>query len=183
MLHPLEQKLVALRRRVRPMAVLHGLCIVATALLGRARRDGAARLSLPLPGSRPADHRLARRARPSTAGPSTATFSSRSGCGSARSILPSESNGNFPVLGDQLVTAVEFLHTADDDPGGRLRRPAPHGHRPSDRRGRIARFLADPRPASRRFAPASSTALAYVAAVVLLRRAQFRRRRSPSIAC
>ena len=36
MLHPLEEKLVRLRRRIRPMAVVRGSCIVATALLAAA---------------------------------------------------------------------------------------------------------------------------------------------------
>ncbi len=115
MVHPLEQKLVELRRRVRPMAAMHGLCVVFTALLcaivamgsldylfrfqDRGLRVIASLFVLAVWGWTLYRHVLA--------------------------VLWVRLNDvelagrvqrQFPSLGDQLVTAVEFLHTADDDP-------------------------------------------------------------------
>jgi hypothetical protein len=115
MLHPLEQKLVALRRHARPMAVLHGLCIMATALL-------AALVAMGL-----LDYLIRFQDRGLRVIASLVVFGVY-GWTLYRYVLlafwmrlgtidlAKRVQRQFPRLGDQLVTAVDFLHTPDDDP-------------------------------------------------------------------
>ena len=149
MLHPLEQKLVELRRRVRPMALLHGLCIVATALLGAMVAVGSARLSVSLSGSRPADHRVAVRAGASADGPSTAMCSRclRMRLGNVE--LARRVQRQFPVPGRSTRHRRRVSAHGRRRSGGRLSRPAADGDCPGDGGSRSARFFAHARPASR----------------------------------
>ncbi len=115
MVHPLEQKLVELRRRVRPMALLRGLFIAATVLLAAVVLVGTIDYLFRLQ-----DRGLR----------IIASLTVLGVCGWAvyRHVitvlrlhlgdveLARRVQRRFPFLGDQLVTAVEFLHTADDDP-------------------------------------------------------------------
>jgi hypothetical protein len=115
MIHPLEQKLVELRRRVRPMAVLRGSFIVATVLLAALVCAGLVDYLF-----RIQDRGLRIIASLAVLGVCGWTvyrhvftvFWMRFG----NIDLARRVQRQFPFLGDQLVTAVEFLHTADDDP-------------------------------------------------------------------
>ncbi len=114
MLHPLEQKLVALRRQARPLAALRGLCITATvlavAMIALGTLDFVVRFQ-------DRGVRL------------IATFVVFGTWGWAMyrhfitALRPRLGNAElaalverrFPALGDRLQSAVEFLRTADDD--------------------------------------------------------------------
>ncbi len=115
MIHPLEQRFVDLRRRVRPMAVLRGLFIAATILLAVVvvaglfdylfrLQDRGLRIIASLAVLGVCGWAIYRYV--------LAVFRVRF----AEIELARRVQRQFPSLGDQLVTAVEFLHTADDDP-------------------------------------------------------------------
>ena len=115
MVHPLEQKLVGLRRRVRPMAAIHGLFIAATVLLGIVVVVGSLDYLF-----RIQDRGLRIIASLVVLGVCGWTVYRRIGAVLRMRLGSIELAGRvqrqFPFLGDQIVTAVEFLHTADDDP-------------------------------------------------------------------
>jgi hypothetical protein len=115
MLHPLEQKLAALRRHVRPMAMLRGVCVAATALAiaassaaaldyvvqfeQRGLRVAAWLLVLAVWAWAVCRHVLMPLGRRWDDGELAVRVQRR-----------------FPALGDRLLSAVEFLHGAEDDP-------------------------------------------------------------------
>lgn len=115
MAHPLEQKLVELRRRARPLTVLRGVFMAATVLLGAIAAAGLFDYVF----------RLQDRGLRIIA---SLTVLAVAGWAIYRHVVRSlqlqlgevelarRVQRQFPILDDQLVTAVEFLHTADDDP-------------------------------------------------------------------
>jgi len=166
MVHPLEQKLVELRRRVRPMALLHGLCIVATAVLGALVAMGSLDYLF-----RFQDRGLRIIASLVVLGVWIWTFYRyvlrvlwiRLG----NIDLARQVQRQFPFLGDQLVTAVEFLRTADDDPAAgsfALRRTVIARAMAEAERLDFSKTL-DLRPAIR---AGTAMGIAYVAATFLL---------------
>lgn len=114
MLHPLEQKLAALRRQAKPMAALRGLCITATVLAGAMLalgtldylvrlQDRGVRLIATLVVLGVWGWSLYRHV--------FAAFRPRLGNAELAALV----ERRFPVLGDRLQSAVEFLRTADDE--------------------------------------------------------------------
>ena len=166
MVHPLEQKLVDLRRRVRPMTVLRGLFIAATALLAAVVLVGMIDYLFRLQ-----DRGLR----------IIASLTVLAVCGWAvyRHVitvlrlhlgdveLARRVQRRFPFLGDQLVTAVEFLHTADDDPaaGSVALRRTVIARAMAEAEGLDFSKTLDRRPLLR---AGTMAALAYAAAVLLL---------------
>ena len=113
--HPLEQKIAALRRRVRRMAAVYGLSVVAAALLGTMAALGLIDYLL-----RFQDRGLRIIASLLMLGVFAWTFyryvfralSVRIGDAD----LALRVQRRFPDLDDRLLSAVEFLHAAEDDP-------------------------------------------------------------------
>ena len=132
MLHPLEQKIVALRRRVRRMAAVYGLSVVAAALLGTMAALGLIDYLLRFQdrGLRIIASLLSWAC---SAGPFIVTSSWRCWCALGDADLALRVERRFPDLDDRLLSAVEFLQ-----PPKTIRRPA---------RPRFAgRSLPQPRP-------------------------------------
>jgi hypothetical protein len=115
MLHPLEQKLVGLRRRALPLTVLHSVCLVSVSLLGAMAAMGLLDYLF-----RFQDRGLRIMATVFVLAVFAWAFyrrflvlqRMRLGDNDLAKLIQRQ----FPVLGDQLVTAVEFLRAADDDP-------------------------------------------------------------------
>ncbi len=144
MLHPLEEKLVALRRRVRPMAVLHGLCIVADgSVAALAVVLGLARLSCF--ASRTAACGSSRRWRCSACcrlDASTATFWRSLRMRLANVDLARRVQRQFPVAGRPPRHRRRVPAHRRRRSRGRLGRPAPRRSLPRHRpRADAARFL------------------------------------------
>ncbi len=113
--HPLEQKIVALRRDVRQMAVLYGMCIVSMALLGMIVAWGLLDYLF-----RFQDRGLRIIASLSVLGVYGWTLYR---CvlvmlwrRLSNTALALRVQRQFPQLGDRLVSAIEFLHATEDDP-------------------------------------------------------------------
>ena len=115
MLHPLEQKIVALRRRVRRMATLYGLSIATAALLATTAALGLTDYLL-----RFQDRGLRILALLLVLGTLGWTFYRHVFAvwlARLRDVdLALLVERRFPSLGDRLLSAVEFLHVAHDDP-------------------------------------------------------------------
>ena len=115
MTHPLEQKIAALRRRVRRMAAVYGLSVVAAALLGTMAALGLIDYLL-----RFQDRGLRIIASLVMLGAFGWTFyryvftALLVRLGDADLALRVQRR--FPDLDDRLLSAVEFLHAAEDDP-------------------------------------------------------------------
>jgi uncharacterized small protein (DUF1192 family) len=114
-LHPLEQKIVALRRRVRRMATLYGLSIATAALLATTAALGLTDYLL-----RFQDRGLRILALLLVLGTLGWTFYRHVFAvwlARLRDVdLALLVQRRFPSLGDRLLSAVEFLHVARDDP-------------------------------------------------------------------
>ena len=140
MTHPLEQKIVALRRRVRRMAAVYGLSIVAAAVLGTVAALGLIDYLLRLQ-----DRGLRIIASLVVLGVlgvdcAIATSIGRSGVRLRDVDLALRVQRRFPDLDDRLVSAVEFLAPAGRRSDGRLGRASPGGRRRDHGRDRAARF-------------------------------------------
>ena len=115
MLHPLEQKIVALRRRVRRLAAVYGLSIVAAILLATVAVLGSIDCLLRLEdrGLRI----IASLARwPCWRGVAAASSARPCSRGCRTPIWPCAFKRRFPRLNDGLLSAVEFLGQSEDDP-------------------------------------------------------------------
>jgi hypothetical protein len=115
MSHPLEEKIVALRRRVRRVAAVYGASMLLAAVVGAIAALGLVDYLLRLQ-----DRGLRIIASLVLLGV-TGWMSYRCLYGPLRARLPSidlarRVQQRFPSLGDRLVSAVEFLHQPEDDP-------------------------------------------------------------------
>ena len=115
MVHPLQKKIVALRRRVRRMTVLHGLCLAVAVFLGAIVLVGSIDYLFRF------QDRGLRVIASLTAVGAFAWICRRYVLRALRmrtddTNLAQRVERRFPSLGDRLVTAVDFLHQADDDP-------------------------------------------------------------------
>jgi hypothetical protein len=168
MTHPLQQKIVALRRRVRRMAMIYGLTVVAAVLLGTVAALGLVDYLL-----RFQDRGLR----------IIASLAALAVCGwtAYRYVfkvmatrlgdvgLAMRIQRRFPELKDRLVSAVEFLHAAENDPtagSAALRRAVVAAAAAETQRLDFAAVL-DPRPTIRAGTLMAAVALAVGLLVVL----------------
>jgi len=166
--HPLEQRLIRLRRRLRRLVAVHGLSRVVAVVLGAVIvlglcdqvihfQDPGVRLMCSLAAGGLAVWACARYlVRPLAVRPGVVDLARRA-------------ERRFPALGDRLTTAVEFLGQAEDDPTAGS---------PALRRAAVARAAAaaekldfgdvlDPRPVRRAVIDSLAVCLAAAVLVVL----------------
>ena len=136
MLHPLEQKLAALRRRRRRLAVIQGCSGTVVVLLAVTAAFGTLDALMQFE-----DRGL--RLLASLAALGAVAWTARRILSSTVFARPSDAEllrrgeRAFPPLKDRLRSAIEFLHRADDDPTAGS---------PALRRALVARITAEARP-------------------------------------
>ncbi len=162
MLHPLEQKIVALRRRVRRMAAVYGLSIVGRDSAGHDGRAGADRLSAAVPGPRPADHRLAGGAGRARRGASTASSARRCSHALARRRSGPARRAAVSPPGRPAAQRRRVPAPAEDDPaaGSAALRRAVIAQAAAETERLDFSDVLDPRPAARAAALLAAACLA-----------------------